>query len=56
VSRPEPLFDINGPVLESIYWAISADGEQFLTVNSQMVTPPTYCNLVLDWPGILDRR
>ncbi len=56
VGRPEPLFDINSPVLESIYWSVSADGERFFTVNTQTVTAPTYCNLVVNWPGILERR
>jgi len=56
VGRPETLFEINGPVLESVYWAISADGERFVTVNTQNTTAPSYCNLVLNWPGILERR
>jgi len=56
VGRPEPLFDFSMPVLESVYWSVSADGERFLTVNTQITAPPTYCNLVLDWPGILAKR
>jgi len=56
VGLPEPLFDFSIPVLESVYWSISSDGERFLTVNTQITAAPTFCNLVLDWPGILERR
>jgi len=56
VGQPEPLFDLNPPVLESTYWAVSADGERFFTVNSRLVAAPDYCNLVLDWPEILAKR
>lgn len=56
VGLPEPLFDFGTPVLESVYWSVSADGERFFTVNTQVTAAPTFCNLVLDWPGILERR
>lgn len=54
IGRPESLFDLTAPVLETVYWAVSADGERFLTVNTQITASPTYCNLVVDWPGILE--
>ena len=56
VGQPEPLFDLNPPDLDRIYWAVSADGERFLTINSRMMEAPDYCNLVLDWPEILAKR
>ncbi len=56
VGLPETLFDVNPPTLESIYWAVSADGERFFTVNTHRVEAPKFCNLVLDWPGILEKR
>ena len=56
VGMPESLFQINAPVLESIYWSVTDDGERIFTVNTQTATAPTYCNLVLDWPGILEKR
>jgi len=54
IGRPEPLFDLSAAVLEAVYWAVSADGERFLTVNTKITASPTYCNLVVGWPGILD--
>ena len=30
------------------------DGESFLTVNIQTRDAPAYCNLVLDWPALLE--
>jgi len=56
IGRPEPLFDLVPPVLESIYWDVSADGERFLTVNTQITAAPTYCNLVVDWPDMIKGR
>jgi len=56
VGPPEPLFQVGAPVLEAIYWSPSEDGEKFLTVDIQMRDAPAYCNLVLDWPEILERR
>lgn len=53
VGLPEPLYTTAAPVLEAIYWSISADAQRFLTVNTQVREPPAYCNLVLDWPRIL---
>ena len=54
IGRPERLFILGAPFLESIYWDVSADGERFITVNTKIAASPTYCNLVVDWPGILD--
>jgi len=54
IGQPESLFDFGAPVLESVYWDVSADGERFLTVNTNIGASPTYCNLVVDWPGILE--
>ena len=54
IGQPESLFELGAPVLESVYWAVSADGERFLTVNTNIAASPTYCNLVVDWPGILE--
>jgi Tol biopolymer transport system component len=56
VGSPEELFQIGAPVLEAVYWSVSADGERFMTVNTQAREAPAYCNLVLDWPAILDDR
>jgi hypothetical protein len=56
VGLPVELFDVNPPVLEAIYWTVAADGEMFLTVNTQRVSAPKFCNLVLDWPGVLEKR
>jgi hypothetical protein len=56
VGAQEPLFDLNPPVLEAVYWDASADGERILTINTRLVSAPDYCNLVQDWPGILERR
>jgi hypothetical protein len=56
VGLPEPLFTINAPVLEAVYWSVASDGERFLTVNTQTTEAPTFCNLVVDWPGILEKR
>jgi hypothetical protein len=56
VGLPEPLFEIASPVLEAIYWSMTADGERFITVNTQIRESPAYCNLVLDWPRILADR
>jgi len=54
IGLPESLFEFGAPVLESVYWDVSADGERFLTVNTNIGASPTYCNLVVDWPGILE--
>jgi len=56
VGPPEELFQIGAPVLEAIYWSVSADGERFMTVNTQAREAPAHCNLVLDWPAILAER
>jgi Tol biopolymer transport system component len=56
VGAPAPLFAIGPPVLENVFWTVSADGERIITVNTQTVAPPTYCNLILDWPAVLERR
>jgi len=55
VGHPEQLFDSNAPVLENIYWDVTADGERFFTVNTQVDAAPPFCNLVLDWPDILQQ-
>ena len=47
---------VAAPVLEAIYWSPSEDGEKFLTVNTQTRDAPAFCNLVLDWPEILEKR
>ena len=54
VGPSEPLFQLGPPVLESIYWSVTEDGEKFLTVNTQAREAPAYCNLVLDWPTIVE--
>jgi len=54
IGLPESLFEFGAPVLESVYWDVSADGERFVTVNTNIGASPTYCNLVVDWPGILE--
>ena len=56
IGQPEPLFTLSAPVLESTYWDVSSDGERFLTVNTKIVASPTFCNLVVNWPGILERQ
>ena len=56
VGSPETLFEIGAPILEAIYWSPTDDGERFLTVNTQVRDAPGHCNLVLDWPGILEGR
>ena len=56
IGPPASLFDLNAPVLESIYWDVAADGERVLTVNSRITAAPAYCNLVIDWPAVAARR
>jgi Tol biopolymer transport system component len=56
VGRPEILFELSAPILESIYWDVSGDGQRVLTVNTRIAAPPTYGNLVVNWPGILRKR
>jgi len=56
IGRPETLFQFTTPVLESIYWSAAGDGERFLTVDTQVVAAPTYCNMVVNWPDILGTR
>jgi hypothetical protein len=56
VGREELLFDLNPPVLETVYWDVSADGQRIFTVNTQIAEAPDFCNLVLNWPGILEKR
>jgi Tol biopolymer transport system component len=56
VGLPEPLFEIAAPVLEAVYWSMSADGERFITVNTQIRESPAHCNLVLSWPQIIEQR
>jgi len=54
IGQPETLFMLGAPFLETVYWDVSADGERFITVNTKIAASPTYCNLVVDWPGILN--
>ena len=54
VGSSEPLFQLGPPVLEAIYWSVTDDGEKLLTVNTQTREAPAFCNLVLDWPTILE--
>jgi len=56
VGLPETLFDFSAPVLESNLWDVTADGERFVTVNTQVAASPDYCNLVINWPGIIKGR
>jgi hypothetical protein len=56
VGQPEQLFDVGSPVLENIFWSVAADGERFFLINSQSVSAPKFCNLVLDWPRILEKN
>jgi Tol biopolymer transport system component len=56
VGSPEQLFQIGAPIMESVYWSVSEDGERFMTVNTQARQAPAYSNLVLDWPAILAER
>jgi Tol biopolymer transport system component len=56
IGRPESLFEFSLPDGDSAHWSMTDDGERFLTVNSQLVAPPTYCNYVVNWPGILEQR
>jgi serine/threonine protein kinase len=56
IGQPEPLFTFAAPVLEGSSWDVSTSGEQFLTVNNNDAMLPRYCNLVLNWPKMIEER
>jgi Tol biopolymer transport system component/predicted Ser/Thr protein kinase len=56
IGRQETLFGFAAPVLESIYWDVSRDGQRFITVNTRIAASPRYVNLVVNWPRMLGAR
>jgi Tol biopolymer transport system component len=56
IGKPEQLFELGAPVLESVYWSVSRDGERFLTVNAHDGVSPASCNVVLGWTALLEGR
>lgn len=56
IGMPEPLFEALPPDVTGQGWDLTADGEKFLVVDRQAATVPAYCNLVLNWPAILQAR
>ena len=50
------LFELTAPVIEGIRWSVTADGEKFLTVNTNSADAPSYCNLVLNWPALVAKK
>jgi serine/threonine-protein kinase len=56
IGPPAPLFEFEAPFIETVHWAITADGERFLTVNAFNMQAPGVCNIVMDWPGLIENR
>ena len=56
IGNPEPLFGMAIPVVLGAHWDVSADGAKFLTVNTDEAEVPAYCNLVLNWPALVQKR
>jgi Tol biopolymer transport system component/predicted Ser/Thr protein kinase len=56
VGPPERLFDFSVPEIDGVQWDVAPDGERFITVNSHDAAVPSYCNLVLNWPQMLEGR
>ena len=56
IGSSEALFELATPAIDGIQWSVAADGEKFLTVNTNSADVPNYCNLILNWLALVPKQ